>query len=435
MFNWYGNHKIGILGSSNSGKTILLTSLLWNLSDHDPERFFVGKGTHVSNFRIKKSGDHDFGFARHKNTFIQKHRWPEKTADFSVACCCYDRSGSLCGRQVSFVDIPGERMSDILLWLAGSYSEWVKNLEEFWQDNPHINEIIEPYRKLAREPQSSFGDLADMYKRAMWAMLDTFCPITPSTYYLGTDGQMLGDHNNSDRERAISSRHVWGDKELLPLPPEWLAAHPKHAKMQEKIFRAYKKTVVKPLFSEIDSCDNFIFCVDILNILMSGPGLLLQTQRETKDFIDFLAPGKFVQWMNSIGRNPPRLAFVATKSDMVSGDDKDNLDLLLKDFAHSLMSSGIKYHRFICSACVSTELKECSDGQIKLVGHDRDNPKLEIEVGAKLPELWPDTWDIAQYRFPEVAPVISATRPPKQKNLDKIFEFIVEDVDPGDNAK
>ena len=86
-------------------------------------------------------------------------------------------------------------------------------------------------------------------------------------------------------------------------------------------------------------------------------------------------------------------------------------------------------------ACVSTELKECSDGQIKLVGQDRDDPKTEIEVGSKLPELWPDQWDIEQYRFPEVAPVISATRPPKQKNLDKIFEFIVEDVDPGDNAK
>ncbi len=435
MFNWYGNHKIGILGSSNSGKTIFLTSLLWNLSDHDSERFFVGENTHIRDFRIIRNQDHDFGFARHKNTFIQKHCWPEKTADFSVATCRYTRSDSLCERKVSFVDIPGERMSDILLWKAKTYSEWVDSLAEFWQDNPHIREIIDPYCKSAQETETSFEALAVTYKRAMWGMLGKFCPITPSTYYLGTDGQMLGDQKNSDEEKTIVSRLIWSGGDLLPLPQKWLAAHPDHAKEQEKLFRAYKKTVLRPLFSEIDSCDNFIFCVDILNILMSGSGLLLQTQREFKDFIDSLAPAKFIRWMNHIGNNPPRLAFVATKSDMVSRENKDNLGFLLKDFVHSLMSSGIKYHRFICSACVSTELKECSDGQIKLVGRDRDDPKTEIEVGSKLPELWPDQWDIEQYRFPEVAPVISATRPPKQKNLDKIFEFIVEDVDPGDDAK
>ena len=33
MFNFIGTHKIGILGDASSGKTVFLTSLLWNLEE------------------------------------------------------------------------------------------------------------------------------------------------------------------------------------------------------------------------------------------------------------------------------------------------------------------------------------------------------------------------------------------------------------------
>lgn len=428
MLNWYGNHKIGILGSSNSGKTILLTSLLWHLFHHSPERFLVGKGAKITDFNIVKSPRHDFGFMQHKNTFVQKHRWPDKTLDYAVANCSYVRSDhKMLTRNISFVDIPGERVSDILIWTSKKYSEWVERLYDFWKENPQISERIERYRNLANDIKSDFEQLSVEYKKSMWAMLEMYCPVTPSSYYLGTDGHMLGDSENSDKEYTIINRPIWEKGDLLPLPQEWLKAHPDVEKNQTMLFKDYKRIILKPLFSEIRSCDNFIVCVDILNILMSGQELLFQTQREFKDFINNLAPSKFGKVRDWIGRNPPRLAFVATKSDLVASDYKDNMNLLLKELVEPLERSGIKYRHYICSACVSTKTKQSVSGQKQLVGADRDEPASSIILQGTLPECWPDTWDPYSYRFPEVAPIVSSMHPPQQVNLDKVFEFIVED--------
>lgn len=427
MFNWYGNHKIGILGAANSGKTILLTSLLWHLSHHDVERFVLSSGKKIYDFKIKKREKNNFNFTLHKNTFTQKHCWPEKTSDFAVADCRYIHKGKLCERHIKFVDIPGERVSDILLWKARSYSEWVELLFEFWQENPRIKDIIDPYWELANTSESSLEQLNTAYKTAMWQMLEYYCPITPSTYYLGTDGQMLGDKNNYDKQKTIQARPIWSGGELLPVPAAWAKDHPKEYKELEINFKLYKKMVLKPLFDEINSCDNFIFCVDILNILMSGPELLLQSQREFKDFIEHLAPNKIGRWLNAIGNNPPRLAFVATKSDMVSSVNKDKLQYLLNDFAAPITASGIKYSNFICSACESTQEKVDSQGIVRLVGRDCDAPQNYVELKGDLPEYWPDKWDGSNYIYPEVVPIISATKPPKQVNLNKLFEFIIED--------
>ena len=426
MLNWFGNHKIGILGSANSGKTILLTSLLWHLSNHNTKRFKLNNNAQICDFKLTKSDNHDFNFALHKNTFIQKHCWPSKTVDFSTASCRFSRKDCLCERHLEFVDIPGERVSDILLWQSSSYAEWVERIREFWSENPRINDLMEEYWGKTLQPDIRVSELAKTYKAAMWSMLHYYCPITPSTYYLGTDGQMLGDAYNADPQQTIESRPIWSGGELIPVPAEWKNNRSQEYKEFERIFKSYKKQVLKPLFDEIDDCDNFIFCVDILNILMAGPELLLQNQREFKDFIEYLAPSKFGRWLDRIGNNPPRLAFVATKADMVTSGNKDNLKYLLKDFAESLVASGIKYKHFICAACISTKEMEDVYGQRKLIGRSCDNPQNEIEISIDLPEYWPDNWDGSKFSFPEVIPVISAMRPPEQVNLDNLFEFVIE---------
>lgn len=427
MFNWLGNHKIGVLGSANSGKTIFLTSLLWHLSQHDSEHFNVGANVSISDFKMKKRRDHNFNFSLHKNTFVQRHGWPDKTSDFAVASCSYSRSDSTFDRQIDFVDIPGERISDILIWTSKSYGEWVERLCEFWQENPRIWEIMERYWGKVQDMTIGMEALAVEYKMVLWAMLDYYCPITPSTYYLGTDGQMLGDEKNSDRREAIYGRPIWSGGELLPISVEWKTCRAEEYAEQEKRFKAYKREVLKPLFDEVDDCDHFVFCVDILNMLMSGPELLLQNQREFKDFIQHLQPAKFFQFINRLGKNPPRLAIVATKADMVTSRNKDRLQYLLKDFAASFPISGIHFKHFICSSCVSTQEMEDAKGKRTLVGNSVDNPEQTVELDLELPEYWPDTWDGGDYALPEVAPRLSAMRPPEQINLDQVFQFIVED--------
>ena len=187
--------------------------------------------------------------------------------------------------------------------------------------------------------------------------------------------------------------------------------------------------VLKPLFHEIDDCDNFIFCVDIPGILNNGPACLMQTQQTFRDLIENLAPSKFMRMLNLIGRTEPRLAYAATKSDLVL--DRDQLDSLLKDFAGPFNFAGIRTAFFTCSACVSSEMKSL-DGKNVLVGRNCDPADDPVNAGkllslpGELPYEWPANWDPAHYNFPEIAPKPgSAIRPPEQVNLNKIFEFII----------
>lgn len=443
MRNWYGNHKIGVFGLSNSGKTVFLTSLLWHLENQNPNWFPLKDSGHISSFRIIESDEHDFNFLRHKNTFLQRHKWPEKTTDYAIAKCKFRITGPvegikkrltiglgrhLCERSVSFLDIPGERVSDILIWKAKDYKDWVKKLFRFWRNDPVNEQIMRAFCELASNPDIPTKQLEEVYKRSMWYMLDAHCPITPSTYYLGTDGSMLGDKNNSERETAIQDRPIWCNGNFLPLPESWYKKNPDEYKKMQKMFYAYRKQVLKPLFQEMKECDNYILCIDIPSILNNGAACLRYTQQIFKSFIEWLEPKKFVQFLDKLGLNPPRLAYVATKSDIVL--DKNHLECLLKDFCSPLNFAGFSQMLFTCSACKSSERKEWN-GKDVLVGKDCDavDGNLLLEPD-ELPSEWPDSWDPETYLFQEIAPKLYSIRPPDQYNLNKIFEFIVEGIKP-----
>ena len=253
--------KIGIVGTSNSGKTMLLTSLLWHLGNHDPDRFKLKNGGRICNFRLIARKEHDFAFQRHKNMMLRESRWPEKSMDFAIAQCRFRIPGRLRERQLTFVDIPGERISDILIWKSKDYRGWVDALDGFWDNDPVIEQTMKAYREVAARTDSTLPQLTEAYKRALWGMLENFCQVTPSTYFLDTGGSLIVQ--DADKERAIRERPVWKGGELLPLPESWGKAHPAEYRRMTKIFRAYREQVLKPLFREIDGCDNFIFCVDI----------------------------------------------------------------------------------------------------------------------------------------------------------------------------
>lgn len=436
MFNWRGKHKIGILGARGSGKTVFLTSLLWHLQDQKDDFKIGPKGEgKISDFKIIE--DHDFGFESHKNTFTQEHKWPKDTRDFSVVTCSYHQSDCFCERRVSFVDIPGERVSDILLWTAKNYGEWVNSLYSFWQENPQLKEMFDPYWEQANNTGSSVEDIKFQYKKIMVEMRGKqYVPVTPSTILLNEKGELLGEGISTSWEEVkgplfqkVKENPIWSGGDFWPVPERWKEMHPEKYKELEKNFKKYKKRVLKPLFEEIHECDNFIVCIDILQLLASGSGLLLQTRYEIKSLFDYLIPGKLKHIFNTIGSNPPRLVFAATKSDMVLPSQRDNLKYLLEDLVNQMRSSRIKTEYFICSSCVSTKQGKNKKGEEMLIGDDIDSGKT-IEVAVHLPDKWADRWGRGEYIFQEVSPYrnISAVNPPQQVNLDRIFQFVVEDI-------
>ena len=427
MFNWWGNHKIGVVGSQRSGKTVLLTSLLWHLQCHDPDEFKLGKNpgkTRVRDFKYIKNRNHDFNFEANKNYFITEHSWPAKTTDFGLAECHYQRSDQMCERHLTFVDIPGERTADILIWKAKNYAEWVEALCDYWCLTPGSWQIMGAYWKKAEE-LADFDTLKKEYKSAMLTMGYNHLPITPSTFFLSCDGSMLGDENNKNLEKLIASRPIWSGGELFPVPPAWKNKYPKEYRNLEKTFERYKVEVLKPFLKEVDACDNFIFCVDVFRTLESGPYDLFLRQREFREFVEHFAPAKFKRIFNKIGKNPPRLAFVATKADMVVNRNLDNLRSLLKDFAKPIeVSSGIEYGYFTCAACVSTGVSP--DGTV--IG-EKAICDEQISIDGNIPERWPDrkNWKNWTYKWPrDMKPKVPSSSVPKQRELNHLFEFIVE---------
>ncbi len=422
MFDFLGRHKIGVLGGHHGGKTIFLTSLLWHLSSHDPERFRLRGGDRVQAFAIRRHPDHDFGFARHRNTFVQDRRWPAKTCDYGLASCTYSRSGCLLDRDLTFLDIPGERMADVLMWLAPDYPAWARALAEFWDDNPRVAAAMADYRRLAADPGNDLGALENAYRAALLRLLAMYCPVTPSTFLLGDDGRMLGDDGEPGEDRPL-----WAGGRLLPLPPCWQLGRPDVYATMADAFRRYRREVVDPLFSEIGDCDHFIVCVDVLNLLAAGPARLLQEQQEIRACLESVAPSFFGRLLTKLGAGGNRLAFVATKADLVDAANKDRLQALLRDFARPLVPEGVRCGQFITAACVSSEYKE-KDGERVLTGWDAHHLGVELRLDYQLPAAWPDDWAPGDWRFPEIVPQLSLVRPPRQVNLDAVFEFVVEGI-------
>ena len=440
MLDFWGNRKIGIVGLANSGKTMFLTSLLCHLEKHDPEQFSLGTGVQIMNFQIIVRKDHDFNFAKHRNTLIQRHCWPAKTMDYAIAECRYEQSGKICDRHLKFVDIPGERFADIEIWNAKDYHAWVKSLWKFWENNPDIEkEFMKSYMDLANNPDSSLADLIIKYKSALWDLMEHCCPITPSTYFLGIDGSMIQfapAQKETVKNETIENRHIWNDDDLLPLPESWCKSHPVEYKQQIRLFHEYKKKVLKPLFREIDDCDHFILCVNIPRIFDIGPERKVYEQWLFENFLDGIKPSKLIRWRDKVCLNPPRLAFVATQSDRDSSKTSNNLQHLLEKFVIGTKNiDGVTRKFYTCSACNSfLEIPNEDGTDSKYIGYklkrDENGKKIKIEKKdyPAIPEEWPmvkdGKWDPDLNSFLELEPVIIEEKP-RQIGINTIFEFIV----------
>ena len=452
--------KIGVLGTMTSGKTVLLTSLLWHLYNFSPEDFKIGRLNNAEIYGvcpIFNSPDKDFNFGAYCNKFIVQGGWPAKTQDFAIARCTYNRTDEpFFKRDITFVDIPGERVSDVLIWKADNYAEWTRSMKRFWSGNENIQNcmggFIESQQSLEQSPMSesdSWNMLVENYRKGLIALADNKSPfITPSTFVLTTDGKTM----DGLLPEEISNRPIWSEGAFFPLPESWRKSQNKvfsdiYAKC-EKTFKKYRKEVLKPLYNEIDDCDSFIVCVDIFNILVSGLSRFYQVKEEISNFFQMVRPGKFseilINCQNLINSmkvgtllpkflqlKPPKIAYVATKSDMAIGSSSpDRLYKLLKDLVRNVNNF----------PCVNSKLFTCCAG--KTFEYDSDLERIvffsnkgEVHVPRdkwpELPESW-SIWDPAQYqgfRRNGRPMQLVAGNPPEQYNLNKLFDFITEDND------
>ena len=152
-----------MVGLYNAGKTVLLTSLVNHLQDHDPDRFPLGGRTGAVRKFVELPPDDGwsaFNFAGNRDSLVHKGRWPAKTRDRFQYSCQFERSGwtwSDC--LLKLYDLPGERIADAAM--AGrSFAEWSDHLLGVFRDDTAFRTACTPFLELAAKPD---GGLSGTY--------------------------------------------------------------------------------------------------------------------------------------------------------------------------------------------------------------------------------------------------------------------------------
>ncbi len=448
--------KIGIWGTLYSGKTVLLTSLLWHLDEFSPDTFRLGKQGDIRDFQLDERGTRCFNYHGNACKLVTEGKWPAKTKDFSIAHCTYHRANAYWQRDVTFVDIPGERVCDALIWQNRDFDDWSRQLQNFWSGDEQLQTIVADYQTILRAIEASPADeatsmktLVDEYRKALVEMGYHHVPcITPSTFVLDEDGVTL----ESLPAGSLWQRPLWRGGDFLPLPDGWATStkpvlQALHTQCRQA-YDAYRRDVLKPLFREIDDCEAFVVCVDIFNILTSGPARYYQVKEEIRRFFQLIRPGKFGSMLLDVqkamdavrlGRllpsfmqvRPPKVAYVATKADMAIGSDgKSRLKHLLSEMVRGVCNTSYVQSRlFTC--CAGKTFDYDADAKEVVYWLESAERRVKRDLWPELPPSW-QVWQPKTYgQFARQGrPMqVMAGAPPEQSNLDSLFEFITEEDD------
>ena len=437
--------KVAITGIHNSGKTMFLTSLLWQLDEIEEAEFYLKGNIKISRFREVRSGvsrKDAFPFLHYRETMAREQRWPRKTTDIQRFRCQFDRSSegwrkvvsrwserfSQQSQQLDILDFPGERIADSAIAAYGDFGQWSDHMFDYFDNNPGYNDAGSRLRRLLEATNLETDAAVGVYRETLVSFIRDCKPlISPSIFLLDGKGGLLAPEQ---MESAAQERPCGLDanSQFVPLPESVRKVNPELTKKMRKHFKRYRKRVVQPLFDDLAKSDSLVILVDIPSLLLGGVQRYNDNRQIIWDLFEAIGEKRFQIFSSSL----KRIAFVATKADLISHDNicKGTLKSLLKQMnmrATRLLPPDMEIEWFECSACRSTE-GGGSENTLRGVPwmNNPDKKKMEYPV-TSLPDYWPSDWNPQEYQFPDVYPCIpsNSQRPPKHKGLDRIFDFAV----------
>ncbi len=439
--------RIAVTGLAGSGKTVFLLSLLQSMEHFSPVRFRLAGGGEISAFReIPVHGDFEpFPRARLRAKLLasQNVGWPEKTRDIYRFRCSfnYSRLGlasrlwntvakrAWLSRRVEWdiLDFPGERLSDSLVAKHADFAAWSDELLELWETTDRLRDCMGEFLALMEgERRPVDTELVAAYKKCLAGMVNTKNQlITPSTFMLDQGG--VGVFSRRDVEDGGANR-VSGlvGAEFAPLARAFRTANPDLAERFAVHYRKYRDQVATPLFTAINGCDTLLILVDIPGILSGGVGRYNDTNHLIESLAGNITPSS---WFFT---RVDKAALVASKSDMIHARDQDSLKELIDDMlrvARNRQPDIRRYESFVASAWVSSESVDLEGGGRALRGIPARDGEVRVFRVPELAPDWPGDWQPEDPRFsyPRLSPPRLANRfvAPEQRNLDKIFDFII----------
>lgn len=447
--------RVGVVGLYSAGKTVLLTSLINHLQDHDPDRFPLGKsGTMLRRFTVKEpdSGWAAFNYAGHRDALVNYGRWPSKTTDRSQFVCQFERSDwTFSDCLLKLYDLPGERIADAAM-LGRDFTGWSERMLNLFVNDTTYRTCSAPFLEAIRKPGVTENELLATYRLALANLILNYKPlITPSTFLLDLKGQPA---RPSSPDELANSRHCGIDArtQFCPLPAELRSHGSELFQNFSARYGLYVDQVVVPTIAAFRSCTALVVLVDVTMLLAGGVGMYDDNRQIVRDLFDVLSPGEN-KLFGPIARGLSkvflphqlrpgwitRIAFCAPKMDLVHPNDRDRMLGLMRRMVERFAADrdGLHYQFFNVSSVVSTKaLPAEAGGPRVLVGtplRDAGGKKIppageQRFTASELPDEWPLEWPAGRYAFPEVYPKMPTRKdyPPDQVNVDKLATFVIE---------
>ena len=453
--------RSALIGLESSGKSVFLTSFYKNLEDKIRKNEKIGGKSGLE--RIVKLNEDNIPFISlfakrakpvpfdvdENSDSLHRNRWARKTFKPQyISFELFTKTGNISGkipqiplvntslnwcksRKYTIYDFPGERLRDTLIYKFEDYLSWSKYMfEEIFSGKAYsgYRELSGSYVELFQDKNLSKERILSEYKKLLY---NTYLNgrggiITPSSFLLSTDGERkTGKKSNIDGVGTVCGLDE--NTEFAPIPPDLMAVNQNLFIEFSSNYDEYRKRFVLPNFNIIETADEMVILIDILDVYCGG----YPKYKATTEMLENIFPVcKSSSW------NPWRIKkvlFVATKTDRIPEATRDNVLPLLKSLTTSFVNKLSNYNPpkieyRTCSACNSTFPAD-NNNLNNVKGYRMVDGKLkacQYEGGFMLPKDWPRN-ESSDWGKPLVAflPYFPNGKPPRFFEFDDIAKHML----------